>query len=166
MRRVYAAAASTLDKIPYAAIALVARVAAAIPFWRSGQSKLDGGEFFGVRYELFTLKPSKVYLFTEEFGFGEALGPLAAQAAALGENILPPMLVLGVLARMSALGLFVMTAVIQFFVFPGELLNPNGNWSLHLLWAAPLLLILARGPGAISLDAAFRARPASPARPL
>ena len=35
--------------------------------------------------------------------------------------------------------------VIQFFVFPG-------NWPDHLLWASSLTLLLARGPGVISLD--------------
>ncbi len=68
------------------------------------------------------------------------------------------MLVLGIFTRIGAAGLLVMTAVIQFYVFPEELLRWNGNWSLHLLWAAPLLLILARGPGAISLDALLGGR--------
>jgi putative oxidoreductase len=39
----------------------------------------------------------------------------------------------------------VMTAVIQLFVYPD-------GWPDHILWFALLLLILARGPGAISLD--------------
>ena len=44
-----------------------------------------------------------------------------------------------------ALGLILMTAVIQLFVYPDA-------WPDHILWFAALLLILARGPGAISLD--------------
>lgn len=148
----YAAFVRLCENLPYAVIALFARLAAAIPFWRSGQSKLDGGDIFGVKYELFNVKASKVYLFANEFGFGEALAPAAAQMAALGENLLPPLLLAGFLSRFSAAGLLAMTAVIQFYVFPEELLKANGNWSLHLLWAAPLLLILARGPGAISVD--------------
>jgi putative oxidoreductase len=39
----------------------------------------------------------------------------------------------------------VMTAVIQLFVYPD-------GWPEHILWFALLLLIFARGPGAISLD--------------
>jgi len=35
--------------------------------------------------------------------------------------------------------------VIQLFVYPD-------GWPDHILWFALLLLILARGPGAISLD--------------
>lgn len=150
--RLYAAFASLCGTAPYAIIALACRVAAAIPFWRSGQSKLEGGEILGVKYELFSLKASKIYLFANEFGFPDAIAPAAAQMAALGENLLPPLLFLGLMARVGALGLLVMTAVIQFYVFPEELLDPNGNWAMHLLWAAPLLVILQRGPGLISMD--------------
>jgi putative oxidoreductase len=38
-----------------------------------------------------------------------------------------------------------MTAVIQIFVFPE-------SWVDHLMWTAMLLVLLTRGPGAISLD--------------
>jgi putative oxidoreductase len=38
-----------------------------------------------------------------------------------------------------------MVAVIQIFVYPE-------GWPDHVLWFALLLLIFARGPGAISLD--------------
>jgi putative oxidoreductase len=55
------------------------------------------------------------------------------------------LLVLGLASRLSALALLGMTAVIQLFVYPD-------GWPEHILWAALLLLIIARGPGAISLD--------------
>jgi putative oxidoreductase len=138
-------------------VALARRIPAALPFWRSGQSKLEGAEFLGVKYELFNLKASKVYLFAAEFGFPEPIAPAAAQAAALGENLPPPLLILGFVTRLGALGLLILTAVIQFYVYPDELLNPNGNWSTHPLWAAPLLVVLRRGPGPMSLDAVFGA---------
>ena len=152
MAGLYATFVKMCETIPYAVVALACRIAAAVPFWRSGQSKLEGGDFLGVKYELFSLKASKVYLFAEEFGFPDAIAPAAAQMAALGENLLPPLLVFGLLSRVGALGLLVMTAVIQFYVFPEELLRPDGNWAMHLSWAAPLLVVLARGPGAVSLD--------------
>lgn len=148
----YATFIRICETIPYAVIALFSRLAAAVPFWRSGQSKLEGGEVFGVKYELLSLKATKVYLFAEEFGFPDTIAPAAAQMAALGENLLPPLLVFGLLSRVGALGLLIMTMVIQFYVFPEELLRPDGNWAVHLSWAAPLLIVLARGPGAISLD--------------
>ena len=72
--------------------------------------------------------------------------------ASLAEFFLPIMLVLGLGTRIGALGLLGMTVFIQFYVFPEDLLKLNGNWSLHLLWAMPLLLVFARGPGSFSLD--------------
>ena len=39
-----------------------------------------------------------------------------------------------------------MTAIIGIFVYPG-------SWDTHLTWAALLLLVIARGPGWLSLDA-------------
>jgi putative oxidoreductase len=53
--------------------------------------------------------------------------------------------VVGLASRLSALGLLFMTLVIQLFVYPD-------GWPDHILWIALLLLIVARGPGAISLD--------------
>lgn len=153
LRSLYEKFAALCRDIPYAPVALACRFAAAIPFWRSGQSKLDGGDIFGVKYELFNVKASKVYLFAEEFGFPEAIAPAAAQLAAIGENLLAPLLMAGFLSRFGAAGLLVMTAVIQFYVYPEELLKPSGNWAMHLSWAAPLVVILRSGPGVFSLDA-------------
>jgi putative oxidoreductase len=44
-----------------------------------------------------------------------------------------------------------MTLVIQVFVYPDA-------WPTHLSWAAPLLLLAARGAGAWSLDRVLRLR--------
>jgi uncharacterized protein (DUF302 family) len=59
--------------------------------------------------------------------------------------VFPVLLVIGLASRLSALGLFGMTLVIQLFVVPG-------GWPEHILWFSLLLGIIARGPGAISLD--------------
>jgi putative oxidoreductase len=42
-----------------------------------------------------------------------------------------------------------MTAVIEIFVYPED-------WVIHLTWAAMLVFILTRGPGAISIDYLIR----------
>ena len=55
------------------------------------------------------------------------------------------LLFVGLASRLSALGLFGMTMVIQLFVVPG-------GWPEHILWLSLLTLIIARGPGAISID--------------
>ncbi len=140
------------EMIPYSVLALAARIAAAVPFWRSGQTKIDGGEFLGVKWNIFGVVEKKIFLFENIYGIPAPLAPTMTHLASLAEFFLPIMLVLGFGTRLGALGLLGMTAFIQFYVFPEDLLNLNGNWSLHLLWAMPLLLIFARGPGAFSLD--------------
>ena len=57
----------------------------------------------------------------------------------------PVLMVLGLMTRLSALGLLGMTAVIQIFVYPEA-------WVTHGLWAAALLAVAVLGPGRISLD--------------
>ena len=155
MTRLYQSFTRAADLIPYAIIALIARFAGAIDFWRSGQSKLDGEAFLGVKWNLLNIAEKKFFLFENVYGIPAPLAPTMTYAAAIGEFFLPLLLVFGVMTRFGALGLIMMTAFIQFYVFPEELLKANGNWSTHLLWTAPLLLILARGPGAFSIDAWF-----------
>lgn len=145
--------AAFAELIPYALIAFVARFAGAIDFWRSGQSKLEGGALFGVKWQFWNVAEKKFFLFENIYGIPAPIAPAMTHAAAVGEFFLPLMLVFGAGARFGAAGLLAMTAFIQFYVYPDELLKPNGNWSTHLLWTAPLLLVLARGPGAFSIDA-------------
>ena len=65
--------------------------------------------------------------------------------ATVAEHLLPILLILGLFTRLSALGLLGMTAVIQIFVY-------SDAWMTHGLWAAPLLAVVARGPGRWSVD--------------
>jgi len=76
---------------------------------------------------------------------------VAAYIATAIELTMPVLLVLGVLTRPAALVLLGMTAVIQVFVYPQA-------WPTHLQWAAMLLVLLARGPGTLSLDWLIRRR--------
>jgi putative oxidoreductase len=111
------------ERIPQSLILLTARIAIANIFWRSAQTKING---FSIREETF-------FLFREEYKVPLLPPDLAAYLATAAELTL------------SALGLFAMTLVIQLFVIPG-------GWPEHLLWFALLGLIVARGPGVISLD--------------
>ena len=70
---------------------------------------------------------------------------LAAYLSTIGEHVFSVLLLVGLASRLSALGLFGMTMVIQLFVFPD-------GWPEHILWVSLQLLIIARGPGAVSLD--------------
>ncbi|MGA9320321.1 MAG: DoxX family protein, partial [Xanthobacteraceae bacterium] len=51
----------------------------------------------------------------------------------------------------AALGLLFMTAVIEIFVYPLA-------WPTHGVWATCFLLLIARGPGEVSLDALIARR--------
>jgi putative oxidoreductase len=123
------------ERIPHSLVALLSRVAVATIFWRSGQTKVSG---FSIREETF-------YLFREEYKVPLLPPDLAAYLATTAEHVFPVLLVAGLATRLSALGLFGMTLVIQLFVVPG-------GWPEHLLWFALLIAIMARGPGVISLD--------------
>ena len=140
------------EAIPFAIVLLVARFAGAIDFWRSGQTKIASEPFLGIKWNVFDIAEKKYYLFENVYGIPKPLVPTMTQAATIGEFILPLLLVFGFMSRFAAAGLLAMTAFIQFYVYPEELLKPNGNWSTHLLWTAPLLLTLVKGPGWFSLD--------------
>jgi putative oxidoreductase len=121
--------------IPHSLIALVARLSIAAVFWQSGQTKVDG----------FMLNDTAVYLFENEYKLPLIDPTIAAHLAAVSEHLFPVLLVLGLGSRFAALALLGMTAVIEIFVYPAA-------WPTHGTWAACLLVIIARGPGIISLD--------------
>src|SRR5215467_1152943 len=123
------------ERIPYSLVALASRFAVADVFWRSGQTKVNG---FSIREETF-------YLFREEYKVPLLPPDVAAYLSTIGEHVFPVLLFFGLASRLSALALFGMTMVIQLFVVPG-------GWPEHVLWLSLLLLIIARGPGSISLD--------------
>jgi putative oxidoreductase len=121
---------------------LVLRLALAVPFWRSGVLKWDG---------FLQLNDVAIFLFSSEFKLHLPGGPysfpapeIMAFAAASAEILLPVLLVFGLASRVAALGLLVMTLVVQLTV-------PDG-WPLHITWAAMALGIMAWGPGRIALD--------------
>ena len=126
---------SLAERIPQSFVALVARFAVASVFWRSGQTKVHG----------FSIKPETFDLFRDDYRVPLLSPELAAYVTATAEHVFPAMLVLGLASRLSALGLLVMTMVIQLFVYPS-------GWPQHILWIGLLLTIIGRGPGTVSLD--------------
>jgi putative oxidoreductase len=78
---------------------------------------------------------------------------LAAVVTTAGELVLPIMLWLGLGQRIAALGLFVMTAVIQFVVAqsPEGIENKIGNLE-HYAWMVGFLLLATRAPSVLTLD--------------
>jgi putative oxidoreductase len=121
---------------------LVLRFGLAVPFWRSGILKWDG---------FFELKPTAIFLFSSEFKLHLPGGPydyptpaLMAFLAGSAEILLPVLLILGLATRFAALGLLLMTLIVQLTV-------PDG-WPIHLTWAGMALAVMAYGPGRVSLD--------------
>ena len=124
---------------------LLARLALAGVFWRSGRSKIAEGSWF-------ELSDTTWVLFREDYA-GVPLPPdFAAVVAAGAEHLFPVLLVLGLATRLSALALLGMTLVIQLFVFP------EAWWPVHSLWCALALVLIVRGAGLVSLDALLARR--------
>jgi putative oxidoreductase len=138
-----------LDRLPASLVALLARVGIGATFWLSGQTKVEGLVLdpVGLHAELGWPHVSEgaLELFRSEYALPLLPPELAATLAALSEHLFPLMLVLGLGTRFAALALLGMTAVIEVFVYPDA-------WPTHAVWAACLLYLVARGPGAVSLD--------------
>jgi putative oxidoreductase len=145
--------ATWLDAIPYSVIALFLRVVAAHPFFVAGQTKIEGPtigrEIFGLDLTIqipTAIRSATFALFEDEYKLPFLSPHVAAYAATALEFVLPLLLFLGLFTRISAFGLLAMTMIIQIFVYP------DAWWTAHAYWAALLIVLIARGPGAISLD--------------
>jgi putative oxidoreductase len=137
-------------RLPQSLLSLMGRLAIALVFWNSGQTKLAGYSLCLPKLSCFKANPfslsdSTFVLFANDYALPHVSPVVAAYAAALAEFCLPILLVLGVATRFSALGLLVMTLVIEIFVYPDA-------YALHGTWAAVLLMLIKCGPGKIALD--------------
>jgi putative oxidoreductase len=126
-------------RLPWSVPAIALRLFPAVVFWQSGRTKVDG----------WRIADSTWFLFEQEYALPLIPPQIAAVLATFAEHLFPVLLVLGLATRLSALALLGMTAVIQIFVYPEA-------WITHGLWAACLLALAARGPGALSLDRVLR----------
>lgn len=124
--------------VPPDLVVLAARIFPAVVFWMSARTKVEG----------WAIKDATWFLFEHVYALPVIPPAWAAVAATLAEHLLPVLLVLGLFTRVSAMGLLGMTAVIQIFVFPDA-------WVTHGLWATALLVVIAQGPGRLSLDRAL-----------
>lgn len=129
------------------------RLALALPFLRSGLTRWDG---------FLTLSFGTLYLFEEQFklhifgGVHDFPAPdTLALLVAIAEIALPVLLLIGLATRLAALGLLVMTGVIQ-------LVFPDGWANYHLSWAALAVALIALGAGPLSLDRWIRAWTGAP----
>ena len=133
VRNTLGKAIELLNAIPYSVIALVARAATFSVFWRSGTQKLSDWN-------------STLLLFANEYRVPLLPPHVAAYMAASLELAGSVVVLLGLMTRVSVFLLLGMVLVIQIFVYPSA-------WPDHIQWLAFMLVLLARGPGALSLDA-------------
>ena len=128
-------AVGLMEAIPHWLIALGARIFPAAIFWRSGQTKVEGWH----------VTDSAIALFREEYQLPFLDPSIGAHLAAFAEHFFPMLLVIGLATRFAALALLFMTLVIQVFVYPDA-------WPIHGVWATCFLVVIARGPGFLSVD--------------
>jgi putative oxidoreductase len=128
------------NRIPYGAVALLARASIATIFWRAASTKL-------ANFDL------TIALFQDEYLRNLPFLPAAPMAylATAVELAMPALIVAGLMTRLATLPLIAMAIFIQLFVYPA-------SWPDHLIWIALLAMLLARGPGAISADALLARR--------
>jgi putative oxidoreductase len=121
-----------LDALPWTLLALPMRLAGFVVFWRAGTVKLADWQ-------------GTLMLFREEYRVPVLPPEFAAYLATSIELAGAVALLLGLMTRLSAAAFLGMAAVIQVFVYPEA-------WPTHIQWLAFLLPLLARGPGAVSID--------------
>ena len=136
---------SILKQFPEDIIALTARIAIASVFWRSAQTKIGGWEFLDQSWQFYNLNAATFMLFEYEYDLPAIPYKVAAYMATFGEFFLSLTIILGIMTRLSAAGFLMMTAVIQFLVYPDA-------WPTHIIWAAILFYLIKHGPGVLSLD--------------
>ena len=139
IRRTFRSVNALAGRLPWSVPALLARLIPAAVFWVSARTKVDG----------FAIADGTWWLFENEYALPIIPSALAAVMATLAEHIFAVTLALGFATRLSAAALLGMTLVIQVFVYPDA-------WITHGLWAACFLVLIAKGPGAISLDRVLR----------
>ncbi len=128
--------------LPLDLLLLVQRLGIAAVFFMSGRTKIAEGSWL-------TVDDSAFELFRTDYHLPFIPPVPATYAATTAEHLFPILLTLGLLTRVSAGGLLVMTTVIEVFVYPDA-------WPTHLSWAGLLLPLIALGAGKLSLDRFFR----------
>lgn len=149
MKRFFESINQLCSKIPEDILALIARFAIGLVFWRSAQTKIDGTTILGQKWQFFNVSDSTFTLFEYEYELPLIPSDISAYMATYGEFFLGLAIMFGLLTRLSALGLLGMTLVIQIFVYPDA-------WPTHIMWLVPLLYLIKNGGGKLSVDNLIR----------
>ncbi|AXT47495.1 DoxX family membrane protein [Chromobacterium rhizoryzae] len=108
-------------------------------FFKSGLTKIDDWD-------------TTILLFTEEYHVPLLPPAIAAALAAAGELGLSALLALGLGGRFAAAGLFILNAV-AVISYPGL---TEATREFHYYWGMLIAVVLAFGPGLLSVDALLR----------
>lgn len=127
---------------PLSLLLLVQRLGIAAVFFMSGRTKIEDGSWLKISDGAFEL-------FRTDYALPFIPPVPATYAATTAEHLFPVLLAFGLLTRISAGALLIMTAVIEIFVYPDA-------WPTHLSWAGLLLPLIALGGGKLSLDRLLR----------
>ncbi|PHV12194.1 DoxX family protein [Chitinimonas sp. BJB300] len=134
--------ASSLLDCYFAPLAdLIVRLYIANVFFSAGLTKIQDWD-------------TTILLFTEEYHAPLLPPVVAAVAGTAGELAFPILLALGLAGRLSALGLFGVNvmAVVSYWHVLG-MPDQAAGLTQHILWGLLLAMLVAHGPGKLSLDA-------------
>ncbi|NKB44119.1 MAG: DoxX family membrane protein [Alphaproteobacteria bacterium] len=115
---------------------LAVRLWIGLMFFRSGLQKIGDWE-------------STLFLFEYEYALPIIPFELAAYFGTAAELAMPILLFIGLASRLAALPLLGMALTIQFVLGAS---SPAYNDYNHFAWMTFLLVIIARGPGKLSID--------------
>ena len=116
-------------------VLLLSRVYVAWVFLKSGYLKITSWE-------------STLFLFEYEYKVPLIDWQLAAYLGTIGEIIFPVLLILGVLTRVNAVGLFMVNAI-AVVSYPALW---EGGYYDHKYWGALLVLVILLGGGKFAID--------------
>jgi putative oxidoreductase len=110
-------------------------------------------QFLKSGYLKVTSWDSTIYLFENEYHTPVLSPHAAAVAGSFGELFFPTLLVLGLVSRLSAIGLFAVNAM-AVISYSHVLLAEGSEAALgqHILWGTLLVFLMIYGPGKLSLD--------------
>ena len=107
-------------------------------FFQSGMTKIQSWQ-------------STLDLFAYEYSVPFLPPEIAAYSATAGELILPVLILLGLMTRPAAIGLFILNAVAAYAYSLTDYYNMVGMMD-HILWGAMTLVYILYGPSPLSLD--------------
>jgi putative oxidoreductase len=127
--------------------ALAARVYVSWQFLKSGWLKVNSWE-------------QTLYLFENEYHTPLLSPHAAAVSGAFGELFFPSLLAVGLMGRLSAIGLFAVNCV-AVISYSNVLLAEGSEAALgqHILWGTLLTFLAIYGPGKLSLDQVLTTQP-------